>query len=739
MNNSSFVKARDFDNSVLHVLADQLSDVIIVTNNQFVIEQWNQAAADLFGFSSSEAFGKIFFPLLKCDTHEVEEAIASIPDTGKFSTHLNCFKKTEEKCWVALNISRLRYSDDLDKIVFICQEKKKKEKENLFLSEQKWRSVLNNSRGAFYILDSNYRVLLFNEQAKKILWLSDNNSSLEGIGYFLNILPEARKKPVKEILDRVIKGEKIEYEIFYPKENNRGIWLSVGFTPIYNDQGAVSQICVTSYDITLLKENEKALTRSEQRWKFALDGAGDGVWDYNFQTKEIYYSPLYKKMLGYSDDEFHDEAHEWQSRVHPDDYYKIVDIDSLYEDHSIQNHSIEYRIKSKSGDYVWVLDRGMLLERTPDGKPLNLIGTHTNITERKIAEERLMQSEHRFSSFMDNSPSLAWIIDENTVFRYLNKAFLKTFGLTKDAIGKNMNEIFSKETGNQFLKSNKQVFENQTAIEVTETTKGPDGKRIIYHSYKFPLDSEDGVRLLGGIALDITKRTEMELQLAADEASKKKEIIQAIINAQEKERKELAYELHDNVNQILSSCKLMLQVATEKPELCKQFTARAMTYLQEAINEIRKISHNLTPAALRDISLEVAVEEVIQNINATGILKIVYHKKGEVLKDKLKPETQLAILRIIQEQFNNILKHAHATEAIVSLTAGSHKLVLEIEDNGQGFDPVGTKRGLGLNNMFNRVEYYHGSIEIHSTKGKGCKLLIAIPFDCNNAIIPSSG
>ena len=174
----------------------------------------------------------------------------------------------------------------------------------------------------------------------------------------------------------------------------------------------------------------------------------------------------------------------------------------------------------------------------------------------------------------------------------------------------------------------------------------------------------------------------------------------------------------------------MLQVATEKPELCKQFTARATTYLQEAINEIRKISHNLTPAALRDISLEAAVEEVIQNINATGILRIIYHKQSETLKDKLKPETQLAILRIIQEQFSNILKHAHATEATISLTTGSHKLMLEVEDNGQGFDPVTTKRGLGLNNMFNRVEYYQGSIEIHSTQGKGCRLLIAIPFDC---------
>ena len=167
MNNSSLVKALDFDNSVLNDLADQLSDAIIVTNNQFVVEQWNQAASSLFGFSSSEALGKVFFRLLNGnDTPEVEEVVAAIPHTGKFSAHVNCFKKTGEKCWVALTISRLKYGEDPGKIVFICREKIKTEKASLFLSEQKWRSILDNSREAFYILDSNYRILLANEQAK---------------------------------------------------------------------------------------------------------------------------------------------------------------------------------------------------------------------------------------------------------------------------------------------------------------------------------------------------------------------------------------------------------------------------------------------------------------------------------------------------------------------------------------------------------------------------------------------
>ena len=732
MNTDFFSKAVGLQDPLFHKLSDHLSDALIITNKQLLIEHWNKAASQLYGFTTTEVLGKNLLSLLLPDYEDdgFEKILSLVHKTSRWEGQLNFIKKTRERiCLDSTFVAAGTDSDGITGLIIINRGTAKSINENEILhSEKKWRSLLNNSKGAFYLLDINYHILLINEQAEKIFRVYTNESTLKTGAYFPDILPETRREPIKEILNRVLLGERIEYEVFYPKENNKGIWLLIGCRPVKNDQGEISQVCITAYDITTLKENEAALIKSEQRWKFALDGAGDGVWEYNFQTKEIYFSPLYKKMLGFTEDEFQDTAYEWHSRVHPLDSYKITDIDTLYEDHSIKNHSIEYRLKSKSGDYVWVLDRGMLLERTADGKPLKLIGTHTNITERKIAEERLVQSEHRFSSFMANTPTLAWIIDEYGVFRYLNAAYKKTFRLEDDTVGKSVYDVFSKEICDEYIKNNWTVFNTNMPIEVIEESRGPDNEKILYHINKFPLESKDGIRLLGGIALDITKRIEMEQRLAADEAQKKKEIIHAIINAQEKERKELAYELHDNVNQILSSSKLMLQVAIEKPELGKEFTNRSMTYLQDAINEIRKISYNLTPGILRDISLEDAVEDVIQNINATEILKINYHKKTGCLKEKLSPEIQLAILRIIQAQLNNILKHANASEANISLFSDEHNLILEITDNGKGFDPVTTKKGLGLNNMFNRVEYYQGSIQLTSSYGKGCTLHIEIPI-----------
>lgn len=742
--NNSLEKKSSLGQSFLQLLLPHLSDAVVITDKQFKIEFWNKAATQLLGITEPDAIGK-YFPFLFHDPTALFEAIShSVTEKGHWEGQLITeankpfhftflFAPPEEQSaskFIILgkNNSTSIHSTGAVKQTYVTSADKRPENE-IILSEQNLRSVLDNSIGAIFLLDTSFRIILANEKAKKIVRLASDVPELKEGTYFIDILPEVRKEPVKMVLDRVVKGEKAEYEIHYPKNNHeKGIWLQATYTPVKNNDGTVNQICITAYNITNLKENEAALIKSEQRWKFALQGAGDGVWEYNFQTKEVYYSSLYKKMLGYSEEEFPNKAQEWQSRVHPDDFYKIIDIDTLYEDHSIVNHSVEYRLRSKSGKYVWILDRGMLLERTPDGEPLILIGTHTNITERKLAEQRLLRSEQRFASFMANTPTMTWIIDEYAIFRYLNAAYRRAFQLTEDAIGKSLYDFFPKNICDQFVENNWKVFETNRPIEVIEEGVGPNGEKQVYHIFKFPLESENGVRLLGGVALDITKRVELEQQLAEDEARKKREIIQAIINAQEKERTELAYELHDNVNQILSSSKLMLEVAAEKPELSADFTKRGLGYLQEAINEIRKISHNLTPTSLRDISLEVAVEDVVQSINATGKLKIKYYKKIIPGNKEIAPEKQLAVLRIIQEQFNNILKHAHGSEATLSLVITEHRLFLEIQDNGQGFDIMSTKKGLGLNNMFNRVEFYQGTIKFNSSNGKGCTLFIEIPL-----------
>lgn len=591
------------------------------------------------------------------------------------------------------------------------------------------QSLIDGSKVALFLLDTDYRLITMNNYARGLMNKVAADTNIDIPVYFIDKLPVYRREQARKALDHVVHGNTLSYDALYQQLNGSDIWFQIHYQPVVNKtDNTTTFICITATDITELKKKEAALNESEQRWKFALEGAGDGVWEYNFETKESYYSLTYKTMLGYSDEDFANDENEWKSRIHPEDLYKIGNIDQLYESGLIENHSVEYRIKAKDGEYKWILDRGKVIERNGDGKPLKVIGTHSNINQRKRAEERVHRSEQLFSSFMANTPTMNWIIDEKAVFRYLNEPYMRSFDLTGTDIGKSIYDIFPPDVCDGFVENNWKVWNSGKSMETIEEGVGPHGQKQYYHIFKFPLKSDNGIRLLGGVALDITQKVEIETQLAEERERSRLEVIQAILNAQEKERDEIAYELHENVNQMLTSSKLMLEVAVEKKDMSLEFISRSLEYISEAIGEIRKISHNLRPATLQDISLEAAIGEYVQEINQSGKLEVEYFYSFAGSRKHMSPELQLAVLRMVQEQLNNIIKHAGASEARISLSIKESKLMLIISDNGIGFNVLLTKKGLGLNNITNRVEFYNGTIRINSAEGEGCVLEIDIPL-----------
>lgn len=164
------------------------------------------------------------------------------------------------------------------------------------------------------------------------------------------------------------------------------IWVSVNAGALRDPQGRIMLYQGTCQDITRRKEAEAALRESEERWKFALEGSGDGVWDWDAATGTVYFSPQWKAMLGFEENEIGNTLHEWDKRVHPDDRdYVYAEINRHFAGHT-PVYSSEHRVLCKDGTYKWVLDRGKVISRTEDGKPLRVIGTHTDLTGPKQAE-----------------------------------------------------------------------------------------------------------------------------------------------------------------------------------------------------------------------------------------------------------------------------------------------------------------------------------------------------------------
>ena len=140
-----------------------------------------------------------------------------------------------------------------------------------------------------------------------------------------------------------------------------------------------------------LVELNAQLQISQERWKFAIEGAGDGVWDWDLQTDEAHYSKHWKEMLGYADNDVLPTNDEWKVRIHPDDRSYVAASMQAYLDGKSEIYVVEYRLRCKDESYKWILGRGMVVKRDESGKPLRMIGTHADITSRKQMEQQVHQ------------------------------------------------------------------------------------------------------------------------------------------------------------------------------------------------------------------------------------------------------------------------------------------------------------------------------------------------------------
>lgn len=221
-------------------------------------------------------------------------------------------------------------------------------------------------------------------------------------------------------------------------------------------------------------------------------------------------------------------------------------------------------------------------------------------------------------------------------------------------------------------------------------------------------------------------KKQLQKELWPQQEEKKRSIIKSVIETQEKERRKLSVELHDNVNQILASCKLLLEAANDSVENALLLNGKIYKGIDTAIRELRKISHDLNPSALDDLGLVGAINEMMENINLTGKIRAQFFPDHKSYSDILRKEDRIAVYRIIQEQVTNIVKHANADAIMVTLRTVADKIYLSIEDNGRGFDLQATKKGIGLKSIQNRVDYYQGTMEVDSDMGKRCSLKIML-------------
>jgi len=199
------------------------------------------------------------------------------------------------------------------------------------------------------------------------------------------------------------------------------------------------------------------------------------------------------------------------------------------------------------------------------------------------------------------------------------------------------------------------------------------------------------------------------------------------VDSQEQERTEIGKELHDNVNQVLTTTKLYLELALSNEELRNELIQKSCKNIVGVINEIRQLSRSLMDPTIGDLGLVDSLHDLIENINLTRRLhvKLTADRRMESYLDK---NHKLTIFRIIQEALNNAIKYARATTVQISFQLINDIAEVIIHDDGVGFDPSLIKKGAGLKNIQNRVYLINGTHSIISSPGHGCKIIINFPI-----------
>lgn len=210
----------------------------------------------------------------------------------------------------------------------------------------------------------------------------------------------------------------------------------------------------------------KELKASEERWKFALEGAGDGVWDWNVQTDEVIISARYKEMYGFTDEDVSSNSQAWKERIHPDDRESVEGSVQACLNGETTHYVNEHRVRCKDGSIKWALARGMIVSRDSDGKPLRMIGTHADITDRKIAEEQFQHLAHY--DVLTDLPNRTLIGDrlkQALAYAKREKVLLALMFIDLDKF-KPVNDTLGHEIGDLLLK--------QVARRLQQSVRGSD-------------------------------------------------------------------------------------------------------------------------------------------------------------------------------------------------------------------------------------------------------------------------
>ncbi|RXK58166.1 PAS domain S-box protein [Lacibacter luteus] len=589
-----------------------------------------------------------------------------------------------------------------------AESKKIQAEENLIKSESKYRFLIEHITKGIYAVDSEWRILYMNAVAAELFKCNPEEVTGKNIWEEFPYLVGGKFYKAYQQAMKTQKAIQLEDFSDYFKK-----WAIVNAYP------SVEGLVVIFEDITEKKEMQLAYQKSQERYKEMIERITDGFisldkqFNYIFlndQAAELIHKKpedvigknvweLFPDAIGSATHNAFQQALQTQKYVRNIDYYPPLD---LWQENHIY--------PSEDGLSVFIRD----------------------ISEEKRKEVAARQSEEVRNLIMSSALDAIICVNTDNKFIFWNKRAEDLFGWTFDEI---KNESLTttiippkyqrshSHAMNHYLATGEKHISGKM-VEITALNKA--GKEFPIELFMIPVKTGNSEFFCAFIR-DISERRDLQLKLIEQQKQAAREITATALDAQEKERNFIGQELHDNINQILVGTKMLLRLTVAKADNNKDILEKCINSLEEAIEENRKLAHEMVTPNIEQESISNLLHILITDMFVAEQVKVTInvHPEADHLLEK---KQKLALYRIAQEQCSNILKHANASEATILVEEKNDGIEMSIHDNGQGMQEDKKPNGIGLRNINSRLSIYSGTSKIISAPGKGFTLIVHLPF-----------
>jgi len=474
------------------------------------------------------------------------------------------------------------------------------------------------------------------------------------------------------------------------------------------------------------RKAEADLAVTYDRLRLAVEAGKSVGWDWDVQSGRSQWFGDLQTMFGIPADSYSGHVEDFRCSIHPEDRELVWEafVDAR---ESRKPYVAEFRIIRADRAVRCVTATGKFYY-APNGNPERMLGMAVDITDRKLAEEALRESEDRLRLLLDSTAEAIYGIDLEHRCTFCNPACQRTLGYERldEVLGKNMHNLIhhTRADGTSFPAEECRVHR---VIQTGEGDHADDEVLWRANGRSFPAEywsypQRRGQEVVGAVVafIDITERKLAEEALAG--------VSRKSLEAQEQERNRIGRELHDDVNQRLAMLAVELERLQDNPSEVRSRVQELRKQTTEISNAVQALSHELYSSKLEYLGAVRGMKSWCNEFGERQGLQIEF--KGPESKMSLPPEVGLSLFRVLQEALHNAAKHSGVRRIEVQLREDSGEIHLIVSDLGKGFDVETAMqgRGLGLASMQERIRLVNGTIDIQSMPMGGTTVHVRVPF-----------